>query len=381
MPRRDTAAPPAQTAPRRALAAALLLSLGGLVIAGVLIRLHFRAHAGFISFCAINEHLNCDTVALSPYSVVLGVPVAAWGALGYALAAALSALGLRRGKPHASWPTGLLFLVAAFAVAVSAALAVVSEVVIRSFCIMCLASWATAVALLVAAWAACRPAGVAAAVSADLRLLRARPALALGTAVALLAVAGVAGAAYPRYWDHKALPVVRPAPAPGGITPVRTTPPAPGSERVIHEFSDFECPFCAIAHDQMKALTASTPGLRVVSRHFPLDSACNPALNRRMHENACDYARASICAEGMGKGEAMDDALFANQKTRRPLAELVKELGLDAARFDACVSSRETAERLDADVKEGMRLGVRATPSFVLNGQVHSGRIPVELLR
>jgi protein-disulfide isomerase len=349
-------------------------------VAGVLVRLHYRAHSGFTSFCDLGEHMNCDAVALSPYSVVLGVPVAAWGALGYGLAAALAALGLLRRKPHEGWPAGLLFLVAAFAVGASAALAVVSELVVRSLCVMCLASWGIAAALFAASWAACRPAGPAAAVAADLASLRARPAVAAAAVVALLAVAGGARAAYPRYWERRAAVIARPTPAPGATIPARADL-SPGVERVVHEFSDFECPFCAIAHAEMKALTAQTPGLRVVSHHFPLDSACNPALKRRMHENACDYARASICAGSMGKGEEMDDALFANQKDRRPLSELVKGLGLDLARFEACVASRETADRLEADVQQGMRLGIRATPSFVLNGQVHSGRIPVELLR
>jgi protein-disulfide isomerase len=379
MPRRETAPPPA--APRRAFAAALVLSLGGIAVAGMLIRLHYRAHLGFTSFCDLGERMNCDTVALSPHSVVLGLPVAAWGTLGYLVAAALSALGLLRRRPHEGWPAGLLILVAAFAVATSAALAVVSELVIRSFCIMCMASWGIAIALLAAAWAACRPGGAGAAVAADLAALRARPWFAASAAVALLAVAGVARASYPRYWEHRPAPAARAAPVPAGTTLARAALPSPGSERVVHEFSDFECPFCALAHQDMKALTASTPGLRVVSRHFPLDSACNPALKRRMHENACDYARASICAEAMGKGDEMDDALFANQKDKRPVAEIVKSLGLDPSRFEACLASKETADRLAADVEEGMRIGVRATPTFVVNGQVHSGRIPVELLR
>src|SRR5688500_16812730 len=36
------------------------------------------------SFCNISETVNCDTVALSPYSAFLGIPTAAWGMLFYA---------------------------------------------------------------------------------------------------------------------------------------------------------------------------------------------------------------------------------------------------------------------------------------------------------
>jgi protein-disulfide isomerase len=383
MPRRDTASPtvpPTTPPPRRALAAALVVSLGGMALSGWLVRLHVRAHAGFVSFCALGEGWNCDTVALSPYSVVLGLPVAVWGLFGYAAAAVLAGMGLAHHRQREGWPSGLLFVVASLAVAACVALAFVSEFLIHSFCVMCAASWTTALFLLLASWAACRPAGVRAAVAADLKVVLERPALLGGAVVAALAVAGAAQAAYPRYWEKRSLSVVK-APSPSATTTARTTLPAPGSELVIQEFSDFECPFCALAHEDMKALAAARPGLRVVNRHFPLDSECNPALNRRMHEKACEYAKAAICAEGMGKGDEMADLLFADQKARRGLDAIVSELGLDRARFSACVASKETAERLGADVQEGLKLGLRATPSFVVKGQVYSGRVPEDVLR
>ncbi len=158
-------------------------------------------------------------------------------------------------------------------------------------------------------------------------------------------------------------------------------PPAPGAETVVVEYSDFECPFCAIAHEQMKGVMALKPGLRVVQRHFPLSSECNPALNRVMHEKACEYARAAICAESMGKGDEMEDALFGLQKQKEPLDAVVKRLGLDPARFGACLASPQTKDRLASDVAEGQRVGIRATPTFFFNGKAYPGKIPDELLQ
>jgi len=379
MPRRATAAPtPATPAPRRAFAAALVLSLGGLIIAGMLVRVHVNAHAGLTSFCDLGEHMSCDAVALSPHSIQLGLPIAVWGLLGYLAFTVLSALGLSSRKPHPAWPAGLLFLLSAVSVAGAVALAYVSEFVIHSFCVMCAASWAVSLALLVVSWLACRPAGVGAALAADLGALRARPAAAAAAAVALLALAGGARAAYPRYWEK---PALAPRPAPGASLPARATPPAPGTELVIQEFSDFECPYCARAHEELKGLSLVKPGLRVIQRHFPLSTDCNPALNRRMHENACSYARAAICAEAMGKGDEMEDALFANQQKKEPLDVIVGRLGLEKARFDACLESQPTKDRLASDIAEATRLGVRATPSFYVNGQLHSGKLPDEILR
>jgi uncharacterized membrane protein len=67
----------------RAIPATLLvLALAGLAIAMDLWVLHVRAHAGAgPSFCDIDGRVSCSKVALSSWSVLLGVPNAAWGAL------------------------------------------------------------------------------------------------------------------------------------------------------------------------------------------------------------------------------------------------------------------------------------------------------------
>ena len=45
--------------------------------------LHVRLHTdvSYMSFCALKEGLNCETVAASTFSVFLGLPVSAWRSL------------------------------------------------------------------------------------------------------------------------------------------------------------------------------------------------------------------------------------------------------------------------------------------------------------
>jgi len=350
----------------------LALGLAGLVLSGLLVRVHAQAHAGIASFCTVSDLLDCDRVAMSRFSVFLGLPVAVWGALGYGLATALAVWGLAGRRPHPGWPAGLLVLLSGAAVAASLALALVSELAIGAWCLLCAGSWAIAAGLLAAALRACRPAGAGAAIRADLGSLRARPGRTALVAAAALAVVALAAAIYPRYWEKPRSRAAPPA--------VALRPGAAAGTLTIVEYSDYACPFCARAHEEMRSLLAEHPEVTLVRRHFPLDPSCNPAVKRAIHPSACSLARAGICAEEQGRFPEMDDALFRNQREGAPLEDLAARVGLEGERFRACLAAPSTAARLAADVSEGIRAGVRATPSYVVAGTVHAGQLPEGLL-
>ena len=175
----------------------------GCALAVWLAVLHHRAHAGDAgaSFCAIDSRLDCDAIALSPSSVFMGAPVAVWGLLGYAVMAALAVTGVTSRRLHPGWPAGILLCLTTGSVAVSMRLAWISEVQIRSLCLLCIACW-TVNALLAALawWMARRHGGPRLCVRDDLRALRDSP-LAAGAAVATVALTALSIATrYPAYW-------------------------------------------------------------------------------------------------------------------------------------------------------------------------------------
>jgi protein-disulfide isomerase len=360
---------------RRALVAVAALAAAGFAVAAVLVREHAQAHAGMASFCAINEFVNCDRVATSRWSVALGLPVAVWGALAYGAVLILAVSGLRARRPHQAWPAGLLFVLGAAATAVAIGLALVSELVIGALCLLCAASWLLSGAILLAAWRATKPGGVGASLRSDAAALRSRPVLTAGVVLACAALVALTAAAYPRYWERPRRDRASAPPA--------SAPPAAATvsgHTVIVEFSDYACPFCARAHEDAKAMLARRPDLTVVQRNFPLDPSCNPAVRRMVHPGACALARAGICAESQGKLEPMADALFRNQHDGRPVEALAREVGLDLPIFSGCLSAPETERRLASDIAAGMAIGLRATPTWVVNGKLHVGEIPIASL-
>lgn len=155
MTRRAKPDSPPGSPTRRWLWISLALALAGLVLALWLVRLHVEALVGVRHACTVvGTSFDCDRVTTSRYSVFLGLPVALWGVFGYAFAAALAVWGLAPRRARATWPIGLLFLVAAVALAASLVLAAVSKLLIGAWCLYCMASWVVAAALLAVAWRA-----------------------------------------------------------------------------------------------------------------------------------------------------------------------------------------------------------------------------------
>lgn len=139
----------------------------------------------------------------------------------------------------------------------------------------------------------------------------------------------------------------------------------------IVEFSDFQCPACGRAYPTIKRLMQQYQGkVRLVFRDYPL----------AMHPQAPKAAEAAACAHEQGKFWDMHDRLFANQQ-KLAVADLkatASEMGLDTARFNACLDSGEFTNNWQADMAEGRKYGVSATPTFFINGRMIGGAAPYQ---
>jgi uncharacterized membrane protein len=114
------------------------VAAAGFVVAGYLTVT--KLMGGSAVFCEAGG--GCDVVQSSRYAMLLGVPVALWGALAYAAVGALAVAGLTVTR----WQVA--FAIAAGAVGFSAYLTWISASVIGALCVYCLTSGALAVILL-----------------------------------------------------------------------------------------------------------------------------------------------------------------------------------------------------------------------------------------
>lgn len=363
----------------------LVLVAIGLWAAGYLAFLHLKVHTdpAYRSFCAVSAAVNCNSVAESSWAVFLGVPVAVWGLVGYGLMGALALAGLSRRRPHAAWTVGLLYLLTGVSLVGAVVLAVISKAVIESWCLVCMVSWAVSLGLFLVARYELRRSRLPAvtAVRKDLVALAGSTALSAVFVGGTLALVGGLVILYPRYWET---PVRQ---GPGGLATGVTEDGSPwiGSADptvTLTSFSDYECPHCAKENFGFREVLEQHPKLRLVFRHYPLDSSCNPVISGPFHLQACRLALATTCAAEQGKFWELSDAVFRTTgKGDADLPALVREAGVDPERLKACMESERAKRKLAADVHDGMRFDIRGTPAFVHDGRMYEGGIPPHVLQ
>jgi protein-disulfide isomerase len=134
-----------------------------------------------------------------------------------------------------------------------------------------------------------------------------------------------------------------------------------GAVVTVVEFSDFQCPYCAQAAEDVKELLRKYPNqVRFVYRHYPLTE---------MHSNAYLAAQAAECAGEQGRFWEMHNMLFANQENLEPsdVQNYAQELNLRIDKFNSCISDEKTKASVERDINDGNKYGVNGTPTFFVN--------------
>ena len=99
-------------------------------------------------------------------------------------------------------------------------------------------------------------------------------------------------------------------------------------------------------------------------------------------------AEASECASEQGQFWAYHDTLFLNQSGENmgafedeALRAFAFGIGLDEAQFDSCLDSGRYRDAIEASRLEAESLGIRSTPTTIVNGQIIDGAVPFERLQ
>jgi uncharacterized membrane protein/protein-disulfide isomerase len=365
----------------------VLFALLGLVAASMSLYVHYRLLTvpGYASVCDVNAKISCTQAYLSPYGSFLGVPVALFGVLWFVFALFLVFADKWVSPAMGESLTSYLFVGSTLALAAILYFAYAAFFVLKVVCVFCLLTYVAVIGMFIIA-------GISTSVSMTsiprrlLRDLRTVVTSRVAVVVALLFAAGAGSAVafFPREGVRGLLPG---QPTSAGSpqdqraefeqyweTLPRVTVPVPsgGAAVLVVKFTDFQCPMCGASYREYKPILAryqaELPGaVKVVSKMYPLQPECNVNVPGPYHSAACDAAAAWIIARGKGRGDAMEDWLYANGALLSPayVREGARTVGMIP---DLTAEYPRVLEEIKADVALGRLLGINSTPTFFING-------------
>ena len=157
--------------------------------------------------------------------------------------------------------------------------------------------------------------------------------------------------------------------------PERTVGEASAPVTVI-EYASLSCHHCARFHTRtwpaLKTKYVDTGMVRFIFRDFPIEPLALAA------------AMLTRCSED-GKWSQMLDRLYQTQRewshSAQPLealAQVAADAGMTRPEFERCLDDKWLMNDILNFARRGIEFGVASTPTFFVNGQMHSGALTID---
>ncbi|MFN3823830.1 MAG: DsbA family protein [Pseudorhodobacter sp.] len=150
----------------------------------------------------------------------------------------------------------------------------------------------------------------------------------------------------------------------------------PDGDVTVVEFIDYRCGYCRRAHDDVTELVGTDGNIRLVMKEFPILGEQSDLSSR--------FAISVLQLEGAEAYKTVHDALitYRGDVTPEALAGIGTEAGLsDVAAVLAHMASAEVTSVIEANHALGQRLGINGTPTFVIDGTMVRGYVPLDGMR
>jgi protein-disulfide isomerase len=142
---------------------------------------------------------------------------------------------------------------------------------------------------------------------------------------------------------------------------------------VLVMYGDYQCSKSADVYRLIKAIrrelrvSFGEDYLCLIFRHFP---------QIQIYAQAQRAAQAAQAAAAQGQFWQMHDSLFDHQQAlgNGYLVEYAEQLGLDISQFLQHLSQQTYLDRINEDIKSGLRSGVTVAPALFINGIRYIGR-------
>jgi protein-disulfide isomerase len=169
---------------------------------------------------------------------------------------------------------------------------------------------------------------------------------------------------------------------------------------MIIEFSDYLCPWCGKFYfdtlpqileaypDEVRYIHRDYPVLGMFDADAPMRAAvaagCALAQDHfwEMHSalfepyrdmDMSTHGRPQGGNEGGGMPDPSERGNMAKPYTAENLRKSAESIGLDMAKYDACVAAQTPAAEVQHDLSDGSQLSISSVPTYIINGMIVQG--------
>ena len=358
----------------------VLLALIGLALSIELCVVYYNANFAVDaapSICAINDMMDCDSVAKTSYSQFLGVPLSLWGVILYIFFLFMSFVDKIKNIRFLGFlevfknPASYIFCIALFSFIMSMILGGISVFKINSICIFCFMTYF--IDLLIAIISKTKGISILKEVKISINdfieAIKVKK-YAISFVIVMSIFAGILLFTYQtnilspqtaeqiemkKYFKNY-----------DSITDGNTMGPKE-ADVIIHEYIDYNCGGCFLANLYLHRIVMEFENVKVIQHNVPLERACNHNMQHEGHKNSCIKSKYALAAAKQNMYWQMSDILFEQSpENEKEIIEKARLLDFDIKKLKEDANSEKIAEELQESIKEADSKGITGTPTFLI---------------
>ena len=327
------------------------------------------------SICAINDMMDCDSVARTSYSQFFGIPLALWGVLLYLFFLFMTYVDKLQNIRFLSFlkvfknPSSYIFCIALLSFLISMVLGCISVFKIDSICIFCFMTYFCDLLIAIAAktkgisiWQEIKTSIADFMDAIKVKRYAFWFVMLVLLAASILFYTSVSDILSPQmarlkqfksyFKDYDKLA--------DGITLGPKD-----AEVVVHEYMDFNCGGCFIAHLYLHRIVEEFENVKVVQHNLPLEKACNHNMKAEGHKTSCLKTSYALAAAKQNMYWQMADILFQQSpEDEKEIIEEARLLNFDIKKLKEDANSEEIKQEIQECIKEADSKDVTGTPTF-----------------
>ncbi len=357
-----------------------VLSLIGLALSIELCVVYYNANflgAAKPSICAINEAMNCDSVAKTSYSQFFGIPLSVWGLILYIFFLFMTYVDKIQNIKFLGFlkvfknPQSYIFCIGSLSFILSMILGSISIFKIHSICIFCFMTYF--LDLLIAICSKTKgnsPLKEVKVSFADfIEAVKVKKYL-IALIIVLLIAAGIL--TYTTISNVLAPQVAKQKEMQAELKMYNNL--SNGYELgpkdalvVINEYIDFNCGGCYLANLYFHRIVNEFENVKVIQHNLPLERSCNPNMQHEGHKNSCLKARYAMAAEKQNKYWQMSDILFQESPdTEEEILKLAQNTELNINQLKEDANSEAINNEIAQSIKEADSKQIDGTPTIYI---------------